>query len=815
MSAAPAQESYSGVLEEIIVTARRREEDIQSLPLSIAALNADTMRVQGVYYLDTVDELVPNLQIEQSARANQTEITIRGIGGGSPDPIFPFGTGMYIDGHYIPHSIGAFMSTLDIERIEVLRGPQGTLFGKNTTGGAINIISAKPRPEFESSLLLRAGEYGRRDVRGMLNFQVSDRVSARIAAASERDDGYYYNRYLDFWTGGRDLRAMTGTLRFTPDEHWTIDATLSIARQRDDNNPGQCSTGDGNLPAWGGARFYGDPGSILFRAQCDADAALGPYVMSSEKLTFSNVDQDGFFMAARWDAGEPVGALENLGVRINASYRHIGYDYLFDRDFTPFRIDALGTVGDDPNTNVTRNFEVLLEGVVNSRLDFIVGVNYFDDEALTGNNDCYTLWVERHDFEADNDVGCLPQTGLFFELAPDKVQALGRPFTAGPPTFFKNGSVWNESLGAFGHLSYSLNETWDLDLGLRYTEDKREFNNIEFHISNYERTNDFGLGSFDLIMNNLTVVDNGFFNAGSATFSEFTPMVSLTRRLAEGSRLDNGILYLLYAEGFLTGGFNNELNTSVTNPAADLLQPYQAYDPEHLDNYELGFKGTFGNGRLRLNTALFFMDYSNIQEDFVLDNSEGQFGGGDDTVGIVANVASADIVGIELELRASLWRDSFAVFDLGLTDYETSSYSYIDEEALEQGIYRLTDNAGGGSREWAINASLEQRFQLPNGATLTPMIGAYRESRTPTFGPLEGLPLVFEFCQREYDYTKWRARLTYEPADGGYQIALFGNNISDERIFELCGRGRGVYGYRYEQPETWGLEFSTRWGRGS
>ena len=106
-SATEAQEGYAGVLEEIIVTARRREENIQTLPLSIAALNADTMRVQGIYFLDDVDELVPNLQIEQSSRANQTEISIRGIGGGNPDPIFPFGTGMYIDGHYISHSIGA------------------------------------------------------------------------------------------------------------------------------------------------------------------------------------------------------------------------------------------------------------------------------------------------------------------------------------------------------------------------------------------------------------------------------------------------------------------------------------------------------------------------------------------------------------------------------------------------------------------------------------------------------------------------------------------------------------------------------------
>ncbi|NIW23200.1 MAG: TonB-dependent receptor plug domain-containing protein, partial [Gammaproteobacteria bacterium] len=109
------------VLEEIVVTARRREENLQNLPLSIAALSANTMQVQGVYSIEDVGEFVPNLVLETSDRANNTRVYIRGIGGGNPDPVFPFGTGMYIDGHYIPNSLGGYMSTLDIERVEVLR----------------------------------------------------------------------------------------------------------------------------------------------------------------------------------------------------------------------------------------------------------------------------------------------------------------------------------------------------------------------------------------------------------------------------------------------------------------------------------------------------------------------------------------------------------------------------------------------------------------------------------------------------------------------------------------------------------------------
>ncbi len=142
--AAQQSASAQAMLEEIVVTARRREENLQDLPLSIAAINADAIEAQGILSIEDASDFVPNVTLTTSDRAHNTRVIIRGIGGGHPDPVFVFGSGMYLDGHYIPNSLGGYMSTMDIERIELLRGPQGTLFGKNVTGGAVNIITTKP-----------------------------------------------------------------------------------------------------------------------------------------------------------------------------------------------------------------------------------------------------------------------------------------------------------------------------------------------------------------------------------------------------------------------------------------------------------------------------------------------------------------------------------------------------------------------------------------------------------------------------------------------------------------------------------------------
>jgi iron complex outermembrane receptor protein len=238
--------SAAAMLEEVVVTARRREENLQDLPLSIQALTADALEAQGIINIEELTDFVPNVVLGDATRANDTRLFIRGVGGGFSNPAQVFGVGTYIDGHYISGSLGAFMSTLDVDRIEVLRGPQGTLFGKNTTGGAISVVTAKPQAENDAYVQVRGGAYGRQDLRLMLNAPLSENLYFRGNFAREYFDGYYKNAAadvysaLDEYTGGEEQTSTGLALRFLPNDEWTVDLRLMLSYDRDENQGGLC-----------------------------------------------------------------------------------------------------------------------------------------------------------------------------------------------------------------------------------------------------------------------------------------------------------------------------------------------------------------------------------------------------------------------------------------------------------------------------------------------------------------------------------------------------------------------------------------------
>jgi len=864
----------SGLLEEVVVTARRREESLQDLPLSIAALSAGQMEAQGISSIEDVSDFVPNVTLTQSDRMNNTRVVIRGIGGGHPDPVFVFGSGMYIDGHYIPNSLGGYMNTMDIERVELLRGPQGTLFGKNVTGGAVNIVTAKPGPDFDASFTLRAAEDGQADLRGMVNVPLGDTVFARIAASSQSYDGHYYNHNLKEQVGALDRTSYNAALRFQPNDNWTVDLSINKDQRRDDNMPIQCDPKDGSAPGWGGmsskwksyvdgrlnhldrgyyrssgvAETMGGYGTTEaadgtgmvadHAAACKADVAAGPYVTSSDQRSFSWLDVDSYFATVQWGSNGAIGGLEDLNMKFRYSNRETDYDYQQDRDGSFYDIDNIGmpvwatsTGGDVGQDNDTEGWELLFEGQASDRLSFTVGYNYFYELARNGDGACRTAFEAsgyskvtsvkdqptptNGNADGSSGVDCSSMlSSLYFDLLPGWFLP-----------FANSSRIENESNAFFAHITYDINDDWTLDIGARNTTDDRNFWNLESAIDGCKIEEQIaGGGRSDVQYRKLgaghsitapgmcehtwfvsfnSAIVEGFYNAADDEFSATTPMVSLTRNLAGGGNMDEGMIYFLYSEGFLTGGFNTEVNSNLPQ-----IKNFLSYDPESVTNYEIGFKGTFNNGRIRLNADYFMMDYQDKQEAISVANPDALYGV-DETLGIVTNVASVDISGIEFELRANVWDGGFLSLDVGTLSNEYDSFKYADPEKSGSFIDESNTTIQDLTADFTMNLGIEHTFNLSNGGTFTPRVNAYHSDDIDYRVSNRSAPP--SQCNQPA-WTKVGFRGTYTPPQGNWRMSVFGDNITDERIFEMCAASRGVYKQRYERPAYWGLEFTADFG---
>ena len=515
--------SAAAMLEEVVVTARRREESYQDLPLSIAAISADTMAAMGIYDVKDIHDFVPNVTFRETDGRGSAALFIRGIGGGvSAGGTRSSGSAAYLDGHYLAIPINIF-STMDMERIEVLRGPQGTLFGKNTTGGAIQYITTKPQPEFDADILVRAGDFGQQEFQGVINVPFSDTVWGRFSLGQENYDGHWFNRSLNRDYGEIDLQTFSGALRFTPNDNWTIDLSVRTSSDNSDQTGGQCtpyptasglanvaastavidvtefaqahSDGVGNWGSFGGVsnidRIY--PGATAdFWYNCHLDNQAGPYVTSAGHEGVVERDVEFYSAVVQWDSNGAIGSFDNLHVQLTASHMDQRSFSWKDADYSPVRIDAFGnspTLGGGGNNTDSDTLELLFTADVSDRLSFVAGTHWYNNRNENGQLECYNALkanfdLLRNDFSLDANgdpvggnvaIPCFPSSSVFDRISD---QTTGSPLSVGA----KSGWVENESFGIFGQLSFVLNDDWTLDVGARYTTEDRAFDFIE-HIT--------------------------------------------------------------------------------------------------------------------------------------------------------------------------------------------------------------------------------------------------------------------------------------------------------------------------------------------
>ncbi|TAK53857.1 MAG: TonB-dependent receptor [Gammaproteobacteria bacterium] len=733
----------SAALEEVIVTARKREESLQETPISLSVFNAAALQARSLTSLADIAAHTPNLEFTTSAPAGGSagQAFIRGIGQLdfliTTDP----GVGLYVDGVYLARTSGAILDLVDIERIEVLRGPQGTLYGKNTIGGAINIVTTRPADARQGRLDLTLGSYDRIDVRAVADLPlVAQTLSARLAVSSRNRDGYAHRvafgsgvRVADL--GNEDSLAWRGQLRWTPGAR--LEVLFAVDGTTEDRNMSARSVVAINEQA----QLLGLLNA--FDGPYDRRYLSGnPLVSFATGSNAIDLDVWGASVTATW-------AADGTTIRSITAYRELDSSFGNDPDGSPV------VIIDESDVTSQQQFsqELQLTGTAfDSRLDWVVGLYYFQESA-------------------DADLSVLVAPGVFngLESLPGPVFCLPPPMPclggAGNSfnSFFDFGlrdllGVDTDSYAAFGQGTYAITDQLSLTGGLRYTYEQKDYTIEMFHP-----------------LSGASVVPPSEVDE---SWDAFSPRLGVEYRWSAGL-----MTYLSAAHGFKSGGFNGRPTGT---------QGVQAYDPEFLWSYEAGFKSQWAGDRVRLNAAVFYNDYQDMQLTVVGSTPQG-------TPDVrVENAGQAEVSGAELELDFSPLPGLLLSLGVG----------YLDARFTETtpGAEVSTDSEFLEAPEWSVAAGAEYTWSLPAGNRLT--MRADYTYKSKVYHDATNSDVI-----AQPGFGLARARVTWETAGGRWQLAIFGTNLTDER-YTLSGvDSLGSLGFadaQFGPPREWGLQASYR-----
>ncbi len=577
---------------DIIVTAQRRNERLQDVPIATTVIGADRLTASRVTEANDLPTLVPNLRVSGNFAA-VPKITMRGIGTNDFVPSLNPGVGTYIDDVYIGLAIGQNFQLYDLDRVEVLRGPQGTLYGKNTNGGAIKYVTRKPDADSTAGYLSATyGNYDRFELEGAVNLPLSDAWSARVSGVMRKQDGYLGNPVTGRKGGFTDAWAVRGQLRFNPSSD--VDILLQLFDGRSEGDSGARRL-EGPLP--GGTDILGNPSPGFRETTRDVPA-------------YDNIRQSGVNLIAAIET--PIGTLNSI-----SSYIDVNRDNLDDGDNGPGRLVEIKY----DTTAWAGSQELRLSGETGS-IRWSLGGQYVHEKFKSN------FYLEFFHCTLDptpcvlNPNGVtLPAGYITFNTFPDTpgFQALG---IVGLPIANTIDYPWqqtNDSYAAFGDATWSITDRLQLTGGLRYSYEKRKF-----------------AGESIIYVTAAPSVRGGLFPPGFDYFETEKSWDNVSGRLVlDFKPTANQLFYLSYASGFRSGNFNS---AAYSNFAA-VSRPV---DPEYVDSFEFGAKTQWFDRKLTLNLAAFYMKYKDLQVAVFRDATQ-----------ILSNAASADIKGVEVELAAT------------------------------------------------------------------------------------------------------------------------------------------------------------------
>ena len=744
--------TYHGANERIVVTARRREEDIQATPISITAFSAVALEERSIRDLSDVGDFTPNMDFSNTGvlggSSSEATVYIRGIGQISNRLFNDPGVGIYVDGVYLARSQGAVLDMLDLERAEILRGPQGTLFGKNTIGGAINLITRKPGADRGGYVELGAGIFDRLTGRLRANYPLGEKLFGSLALASSSASGLTESLTTgdDYYDDDRDSGRLA--IRWLPREQVAVDWTADFTRERERAVDATLLAVDHSAPIFS---FYNLVTGAAGFPTYDERFITGDLHRSySDDPNFSHGDVGGTALTV----DRTVGGVE---LRSITSYRDLEYDISSDLDGSPVRYAFQPTV--TTQEQVTEELQLL--GAAD-KVDWVVGALYFAEESRqVSHGELFGGLFEALE-AAPGPIFAPP--GLPGFLCNPGPPPPGLPCFGGAGNPFNLAFLIDErqrgiddlstdSYALFGEATWAAGDRLSLTFGLRYTDESKDYTLREV-------PGPTGVNPpLDL------------FNEDS--WDALTPRFSVAFQARP-----EFFVYGSISNGFKSGGFNGLRGGST----ATLLEPF---DPEEVWAYEVGFKTDHFDNRLRLNGALFLSDYTDLQLTASID-----IGGEPATV--IQNAGKSEIAGFELELTAQPSNRFEIVAGLGYTHAE---YTELDDTV--QAV--MLDGTIPKTPEWTAVVSPQYTFQRPDGGAF--MVRADYSYRTKFYNDVANSDVAAQGA-----YGLINARLGYLPASGRWEVALFGTNLADEEYLEhgLLAGGFGPAIGVAGRPREWG-----------
>ncbi|HBZ50131.1 MAG TPA: hypothetical protein DEO43_07435, partial [Halieaceae bacterium] len=715
--------AQASALEEVIVTANRREESLQSVAMAVSAFSEDMMRDQGIVDLKGITERTPGFTMG-TFNPGQPQLYIRGIGSNEDGAGGDQSVIVFIDEVYIGRSAGMDIDLFDLERVEVLRGPQGTLFGKNVVGGAVNMITRKPTEDTVMQVEATLGDYNATTLRGLISGELSEGAYGKASFSTRRRDGYFKSAVneLPQYTGTKvadthdvNSDSMRLGLRFVPSEDLEINLSASYSQIDKLGQPDHFI----EPPTAPGVGYV-------------ASAALIP--------NYDNKIHTGLFV----DAGSFESTSNSFMARVDWDIR----DDLMLTSITSVRnvdaenVDAIG------GTQSGNPLNQLYASVLAPGTTILYGANFYTDESdtftqelrLTSTGDGPLQWVGGLYYMTE-ETRRIESIGVGVDVAlPGGVIFGAVPYLPGSDD--QNNET--SSMAIFGQATYDLTDKLSITAGARYTSEEKDM----------DRT-----GTADLLG-----IVGAFDFETSEDWGELTTKLSV-----EYQQTDDLFWYATYSEGFKSGGYQGLAATEIAAASP--------FNPEFAELLEAGVKSEWFNKRMRLNASVFTTDYQDLQilQLLVPDSLAAQ--GIQTGVLVTQNAADATVEGLELEFTA------FPVENLTVQGSATWLDTAFDNFSVPSGYTApgegLTDRSGNGLRnapDFAYNLLVRYDWQLASGASLAAQVD-WRYKDLVWQDPDN---LLFSAVP---EYNAGDLRLTYTTAAGNTQVSAWVTNFTDEDYF--------------------------------